>query len=198
VTTRRSFLLSFRLSLLLWRRFSLLARWRLDFGNGQRRAACFDFVAVRILCCLGVGRAGCTAATATTRWASTFAHADGSMKKVMLIRRSPKLLAELRASEKEPRICVTGKHLPRRGCTIGTDGARGTSRDPGDAGATARPGPCNLRPQPLDLSLRGSSRSCRRTPRVSPFPRPGATLEKLQTGPALRLRRFPQAVVGIN
>src|SRR5262249_25960909 len=39
--------------------------------------------------------------TATTRWASTFAHADGSIKKVMLIRRSPKLLAELRASGKK-------------------------------------------------------------------------------------------------
>jgi len=32
----------------------------------------------------------------------------------MLIRRSPKLLAELRASDNNAN-CVTGKHLPRRG-----------------------------------------------------------------------------------
>ena len=76
-----------------------LSRRRFDFGDGQRGAACFDFVAVRILGCFSAGRVGRTAAAATTRWASTFAHANGSTEKVMPIRRSPKLLAELRRAK---------------------------------------------------------------------------------------------------
>jgi len=59
---------------------SRFARRWFNVGHRQRRAACFDFVAVWIFC-FGVGRAGRTAATATARWASTFAHADGSIKK---------------------------------------------------------------------------------------------------------------------
>src|SRR6478736_478976 len=69
----------------------------------------------------------------------------------MLIRRSPKR-ARRATGKRKNAYCVTGKHLPRRGSTVGTDGARGTSRDPDDAGATARPGPCNLTPTPRPVT----------------------------------------------
>ena len=70
-------------------------------------------------------------------------------KRVMPIRRSPKSARRATGERKKREMRDGKKHLPRRGYTVGTDGARGTSRDPGDAGATARPGPYNLRPQPL-------------------------------------------------
>ena len=90
----------------------MFARWwrRFDIWDRQRRAACLDFVAIRIVdgFCAGSGRR--TATTATTRWASTFAHADGSIEKVMLIRRSPKTARRATGGRKNAK-CVTGKTL---------------------------------------------------------------------------------------